>query len=130
METARITIGVVVVVSFMCFSLPAFGDEQVVGDAETMYACVIDKEIAKCQTKFELKNSRSAILQREAAKARMKASFLKDYRQELLAEMKLEDIGTRDYQISYFLNEKFLEVFTPILAGRQHHAVSLMAIGK
>jgi hypothetical protein len=130
MKTYRITIGVVVILSFIIFGLPAFCDEQAIEDAETMYTCVIDKEIAKCQTKIELKNSRSANIQREAARASMKSAFLKDYKKDLIAEMKREDIGTKDYQISNFLNEKFLEIFPPLFATTQNHNLSPMAVGK
>jgi hypothetical protein len=130
MKTSLKTIGVVVIISFVFFGLPAFSDEKAIGDAETVYTCAIDKEIAKCQAKIERKNSRSVNLQREAAKASMKSAFLKDYKKELIAAMKREDIGTKDYQINKFLNEKFFEVFTPILAGGQHYAVPLMASGK
>jgi hypothetical protein len=121
MKTSRKTIGVVVILSFVFFGLPAFCDEQAIGDAEAMYTCAIDKEIAKCQAKIELKNSRSAYLQRDAVKASIKSGFLKDYKKEIIAAMKREDIGTKDYQISNFLNAKFFEAFTS--AGGQYHAV-------
>lgn len=130
MKTYRITIGVVVILSFVVFRLPAFSDEQAIGDAEAMYSNGIDKEIAKCQGKIILKNSRSANLQLEGTKALMKASFLKDYKQELIAEMKREDMGTKDYHISNFLNEKFFEALNPILASGQYRAVSLIEVKK
>ena len=130
MKTSRTTVGAVVILSFVLFGLPALSGGQIAGGEESVYTRAIDNEIAKCQAKIELKNSRSVILQREAANARMKTSFLKDYRQELIAEMKREDIGTKDYQISYFLNKKYLEVFTQVLAGRQNGTVPLMAAGK
>ncbi|MBI5578764.1 MAG: hypothetical protein HY895_06390 [Deltaproteobacteria bacterium] len=130
MKTTRITIGVVVILSFALFGLPAFCDEQAIGDAETMYICGIDKEIAKCQAKIERKNSRSAHLQRDAVKASVKAGFLKEYKKEIIAAMKREDIGTKDYQISHFLNEKFFEALSPILASGQYRAVSLIEAEK
>lgn len=130
MKTSGMPIGVVVILSFVLFGLPAFSDEQAIGDTETMYTCGIEKEIAKCQEKIKLKNSRSANLQREAAKALMKTSFLKDHKQELIVKMKREDIGTKDYQISQFLNEKFFEMLNPLLAGGHSRAVSLTGVEK
>ena len=121
MKTSGKTIGAVVILSFVFFGLPAFCGEQPTGNAESMYSSGIDKEIAKCQAKIELKNSRSAYLQRDAVKASVKAGFLKDYKKEIIAAMKREDIGTKDYQISNFLNDKFFEVFAS--AGGQYRAV-------
>lgn len=121
MKTSRKTIGVIVILSFVFFGLPAFCDEQTTGDAEAIYTCAIDKEIANCQAKIERKNSRSANLQRDAVKASVKAGFLKEYKKEIIAAMKRENIGTKEYQISHFLNAKFFEVFTS--AGGQYRAV-------
>ncbi len=111
MKTDQRTLGTVVILSFALFSLPAFGDEQGMGNAERMYTSVIDKQIAKYQAKIELKNSRSAKLQQEAVKARGMSAFLKGYKKELIAKMKREDIGTKDYQVSNFLNGQFLEAY-------------------
>ena len=118
MKTYPRTFGVVVILAFVFFGLPAFGGEQGMGNAETMYTSIIDKEIAKGQAKIELKNSESAILQQEALESSMMSAFLKDHKKELIAEMKRKDIGTedlqgtKDYQISNFLNEKFLEAYS------------------
>ncbi len=111
MKTYRKTLGVVVVLSFIFFSLPAFGDEQAM-NAEAMYSSGIDREIANYQWKIELKNSRSANLQQEAVKASMMSAFLRDYKKELIAEMGRKEIGTKDYKIKNFLNEKFLEAYS------------------
>jgi hypothetical protein len=111
MKSYRRTLGVVVILSFVFFGLPAFGDEQGIGKAETMYTSIIDKEIAKCQAKIELKNSRSANLQQEAVKASTMSVFLKGYKKELIAEMERKDIGTKDYKVTNFLNGQFLEVY-------------------
>lgn len=121
MKTSGKTIGAVVILSFVFFGLPAFCGEQPIGNAESMYSSCIDKEIAKCQAKIELKNSKSAYLQLDAVKASVKAGFLNDYKKEIIAAMKRDNIGTKDYQISNFLNEKFFEVFTT--AGGQYRAV-------
>ncbi len=94
------------------FGLPAFGDEQSMWNAETMYTSIIDKEIAKYQAKTELQNSRSANLQQERVEAGIMLAFLKNYKKELIAEMKAEAIGTEDYQIRNFLNKKFVEAYT------------------
>lgn len=121
MQTSRITVAGAVMLSFVLFGLPAFGDEQATGNLEETYSRAIDKEIANCQAKIELKNSNSANLQRDALKARVKSGFLKDYKKELIAAMKRDGIGTKDYQVSYFLNNKFVEVYTS--AGGQYRAV-------
>ncbi len=102
-------LGVLLIPSFVFFSLPAFGDEQAM-NAETMYSSIIDKEIAKYQAKFESRNSGGINLQQEAADVGTMWTFLKDNKKELIAEMKRKHIGTEDYQINNFLNEKFLEV--------------------
>jgi hypothetical protein len=112
MKTYPRTLGVLVILSFVFLGSSAFCDEQAMGKAEMMYASVIDKEIGKDQAKIELKNSGSANLPQEAVETSMMLAFLKDYKKELIAEMKRKDIGTTDYQINNFLNEKFLEVYS------------------
>ncbi len=109
MKIYQRTLGVLLILSFVFFSLPAFGDEQAM-NAETMYSSIIDKEISNYEWKIELKNSESANLQQEAVKASMMSAFLREYKKELIAEMGRKDIGTKDYKIKNFLNEKFLEV--------------------
>ncbi len=112
MKTYPRTMGVAVILSFVFFGLPAFGGEQGMGNAEMMYTSIIDKEIAKDQAKFELKNSGSANLQQEAVEAGMMSAFLKDHKKELIEEMTRKDIGTKDYQINNFWDEKFLEAYS------------------
>jgi hypothetical protein len=110
MKTYARTLGVVVILSLVFLGSPAFCDEQAMGKAEMMYASVIDKEIGKDQARIELQNSGSSNLQQEAVETSRMLAFLKDNKQDLIAEMKRKDIGTTDYQINNFLNEKFLEV--------------------
>jgi hypothetical protein len=123
MKTSRITIGIVTILSFVLFGLPGYGDGKVKKDPETTYSSAIDKEIAKCQHKMAFINSGSVNLQREAALANMKATFLKDYKQGLIADMKKANIGAKDYQVTHYLNERFFEVFGPILQARKNHTL-------
>ncbi len=103
--------GVAVVLLFVVFCLPAFGSEQDMGSSELKYASIIDKEIAKYEAKIELDNSGSAKLQIEALDASMMLAFLKNYKKELIAEMKRRDTGTENDQIRDFLNEMFLDLY-------------------
>ena len=80
-----------------------------------------ENESGLTQVGRQMRIIRFANLQRDALKARVKSGFLKDYKKELIAAMKRDGIGTKDYQVSYFLNNKFVEVYTS--AGGQYRAV-------
>ena len=117
MKTYPRVLGLVLILSFVVFCLPVFADERGMGNAETEYASIIDKEIAKYQAKVEFNNSGSANLQQEAVKASMMSAFLREYKKELIAEMKRKEIGTEDNQISNFLNQEFLDFYSAAWLG-------------
>ncbi len=108
MKTYQVIFGIVVL-SFVVFCSPAFGDQQGMGYAEAKYTSIIDNVIAKYQAKIDLKDSESAELKQEALEASKMSVFLKDYKKELIAEMIRKDVGFKDHQISNFLNEQYMD---------------------
>jgi hypothetical protein len=49
-------------------------------------------------------------IRQEAAKHNLKADFLKRHKAELVEELIAKDIGTKDYKIHYYLNNRFIEL--------------------
>ena len=73
------------------------------------YENAISKIIFLCNSKAQLKESKSVHLQKCAAMEIKKAAFFSENKERLIKEMVKRDIGAKQYKIEYFLNKKFYE---------------------
>lgn len=96
---------------------PAAGAIQM---ARENYAAYIEACIRKCEKKTLMVDSRSRNLQSGAEQARMKAAFLRDYRDQLIDDLVYESVELKPYKLDYLINRRFFEVLRsqdPALAG-------------
>ena len=74
---------------------------------ESFYGAFIDACILKCESKGSMRDSRMKHIRQAAAKHCLKADFLKRHKAELIEELIAKDIGTKQYKINYYLNNRF-----------------------
>lgn len=74
-----------------------------------LYSNYIIESISKSYSKSGLVKSKSENLKATGAIARQKAVFLTVNHDVLVDEMVEKEVGTKQYQIDYFLNKKFHE---------------------
>ena len=92
--------------------LGAYSMTAMAGEAaqlRKLYSDHIIDTISKSHSKSGLVKSRSENLQTSAALARQKAVFLTVNHDMLVEEMVENEVGTRPYQIDYYLNKRFHE---------------------
>lgn len=114
MKTIHLTIGLLAAACFLLAAQPAFC--QLRTDPYVVY---FDKEVGKCEQKVVFLSSKSPNLRDEGKRANFKLNFLREYRNDLIADMKKENIEAKDYQVSHFLTERFLETYSPFIAAGQ-----------
>lgn len=91
-------------------SAPGEIDTRMVRDN---YAAYIDQCIRKCDNKASLASSRSRNLREGADNARMKATFLRDFRDQLIEDLFAENVALKPYKLDYFINQRFYTVIQP-----------------
>jgi hypothetical protein len=74
-----------------------------------LYSNYIIESISKSHSKSGLVKSKSENLKESGALARQKAIFLTVNHDKLVDEMVEKEVGTKPYQIDYFLNKRFHE---------------------
>ncbi len=75
----------------------------------SLYSNHIIEAITKNHSKSGLVRSKSENLQTSGVLARQKAIFLTAYHDSLVDEMLENGVGTKAYQIDYYLNKRFYE---------------------
>ncbi len=118
-------LGVVVILSFVFFSLPIFADEPGIGNDETIYTSTVDKEIAKlensstakstffrngieakiarCERKSDLLSKKGKSQEAAAQKSRQESMFLEINKERLLRELVENNVPLKGYAVDYFL---------------------------
>lgn len=99
-------VGVLVIVLLFCLGAVASLDSR-----KTTYGNFIDKEVHQCVAKNKnLCTSKFPTLQAASAISCLKAAFLDFHKDELIEQMVEEGVGTKDYQMELFLNDKFVNI--------------------
>jgi hypothetical protein len=88
-------------------------------ELERFYSAYIDNFISNCETKEGMRDSTSECISQEAALYCLKACFLKGRKDELIARMIAEDVGTNPDKVHYHLNSAFFEVLRKAIKSRK-----------
>lgn len=98
----------IVFLSFITVS--SFGVLMAAPDNHETYDGFFDGIIKKYDAKASLYNSSSQNIQRDAALACMKSAYYKTFKQELIKEMRRQNIKCCPHRIQYFLNQRFIDI--------------------
>jgi hypothetical protein len=97
------------IISFLAllWASPTVSQSTSTNKLTTFYGAFIDECISRSESKGSMRDSKLGNIRREAAKHNLKADFLKRHKAQLVEELVAKDIGTKDYKIHYYLNNKF-----------------------
>lgn len=93
------------------------GDEAFNADQAQCYSNCLERLISRCSGKMELRNSTLIHVRQAAALYWFKARFFHDFKDELTREMLAQNVGTREYQIEHYVNQRFFEMLRMAVAG-------------
>lgn len=82
-------------------------------DASVKYATFIDETIQKCRNKVVLLHSSSPNIRRQAARASLKAAYLKIHKNELIAYLNTVSAEASRDRVEYHLNKHFYQSLRP-----------------
>ena len=91
---------------------PALGDETNRAELEA----IVDEYISVCEAKSAMLNSSSENLRRDAMRACLRATFCRNSREELIAELVGGNVAPRRHTVHHYLNARFNEVVGTKLA--------------
>ncbi len=93
----------------MIGSAAANSDRPGGDDIEGVYGAFIDELIDCCEVKADRSGSRMSNICRCAARAKLKAAFCARHRDDLVRKMTEAGIGIKQYKMSYFVNNQFID---------------------
>jgi len=88
----------------------SFADVTTPAETILTYSSCIERLIARCNAKADLRNSHMNNVKQAAALYWLKARFLENLKEDLSREMLGNNIGEKQYQIEHFVNHKFFEL--------------------
>lgn len=109
-KVTAILVGMMVFMS-LALTQAAIAEDGV--DLEAYYSGVIDKLIAKCKYKTDMRYSKSKAIRDAAMLSCLKTTFYKQNKERLIQAMIQADIGLKRYKVNYFLNSKFYKIVRP-----------------
>ena len=110
MRKRILTVSFVTIFVFFLGSLPAICDDtEKNSQLSKYYENSINEKISKCDSKGQLKNSKSTNLQNYAFMGIKKANYYSANKEMLVKEMVINNVGVKQYKIDYFLNKKFFD---------------------
>ena len=89
------------------FGINAFCEEAHPPQTAQTYEYLLDKYIARCDAKNEMRDSGLDNIRRAAAVAMLKGTFAKTYRKELVSGMVEDEIDPKSYKVDVYLNDQF-----------------------
>ena len=77
-----------------------------------LFNYLIDDYIQKCQSKSNLRDSRSKNIRNEASLAALKVQYLTANKDKLIDKMLKTELSMKKYKVHYFLNTRFFNYFS------------------
>jgi hypothetical protein len=102
----------VMVMAGMLMTGPALGNET----SRTELEAIVDEYIAACEAKSAMLKSSSENIRRDAMLACLRATFCRNARAELIAELVGGNVAPKKHSVHHYLNARFEEVVGARLA--------------
>lgn len=104
-----IILGLIMVLGFIWIP-PTYAITEEANSLESFYEESIENIIAKCESKYRLRYSESANIQRAAALYLLKATFFRNYKDNLVTEMMQINLAAKPYRVQFYINQKFFKI--------------------
>jgi len=110
---------VAITLALMMFSMPAVSQDTNEADKRAKLESIVEVYILSCENKAALSNSRSQNLRHSAMLSRLKSTFCKHSKQELIDEMLADGVEPKPYKVHHFLNVRFYETIRAVAVAKK-----------
>lgn len=114
---------VLVLAAMMTWITTTYGEENNVADKRAVYAKMIDRYAACCESQSKLRHSRSAKLRQKAELSCLKAAYVRSYKNKIVTKMIEHDISPQPYKIKYFVNSLFYDLIRRETTTANRHRI-------
>ena len=119
MKAKTIIILTAITLAMMYFSMPAVSQELTEAERKAQLESIVDVYILSCENKAALSSSRSKNLRNSAMLSRLKGSFCRHSKHELVAAMIEQGVEPKPYKVHHFLNARFYETIRAVAVARK-----------
>lgn len=116
-------IPMMVLATMMVWVTTTQGAESDSMDKRAVYSKMIDRYAACCEKKSMLRHSRSENLRQKAEISCLKAAYLRNYKDEIVADLIEHNINPQPYKVQHFVNTLFFDLIRRESATLQNHAI-------
>ncbi len=102
----------ILLATMLCIS-PAWCEPPVEDDQGVSYENYVDEQIQHNEFKSTLGSAKTPNLQKNAEISREKAEFLRNNRDALISEMKVNNVEMKPYKMHRYLNQTFFDSYHP-----------------
>ena len=118
MKAKTIVILVAITLAMMIFSMPAVSQDAAETEKKAKLESIIEVYIISCENKAALAGSRSKNLRDAAMLSRLKSTFCRHSKQELVDAMLRDGVEPKPYRVHHFLNARFLETIRAVAVAK------------
>jgi hypothetical protein len=119
MKAKTIVILVAITLAMMIFSMPAVSQDATETEQKARLESIIEVYIISCENKAALAGSRSKNLRDTAMLSRLKSTFCRHSKQELVDAMLRNGVEPKPYKVHHFLNARFLETIRAVALAKK-----------
>ncbi|MBW2411211.1 MAG: hypothetical protein JRF72_15540 [Deltaproteobacteria bacterium] len=119
MKAKAIIILTAITLAMMCFSMPAVSQELTEAEKKARLESIVDVYILSCENKAALSSSRGKNLRDSAMLSRLKGSFCRHSKPELVEAMMEQGVEPKPYKVHQFLNARFYETIRAVAVAQK-----------
>ncbi len=108
-----------ITLAMMCFGMPAVCQELTEAQRKAQLESIVDVYILSCENKAALSRSRSKNLRDSAMLYRLKGSFCRHSKHELVEAMIEKGVEPKPYRVHHFLNARFYETIRAVALAQK-----------
>ena len=108
-----------ITLAMMIFTMPAVSQDIAEAEKKAQLESIVDVYIISSENKAALSSSRSKNLRDSAMLSRLKGSFCKHSKQELIEAMIAEGVEPKPYKVHHFLNARFYETIRAVAVAQK-----------
>ena len=108
-----------ITLAMMMFAMPAVSQDAAEAEKKAKLESIVEVYILSCENKAELGSSRSKNLRHSAMLSRLKSTFCRHSKQELVDAMLKDGVEPKPYKVHHFLNARFYETIRAVAVAKK-----------
>jgi hypothetical protein len=119
MKAKTSVILVAIPLAMMMFSMPAVSQDAAEAEKRAKLESIIEVYILSCENTAALGSSRSVNLRQSAMLSRLKGTFCRHSKQELVDAMLKGGVDPKPHKVHHFLNARFYETIRAVAVAKK-----------